>query len=259
MKSFLSRVKAFPKIDIGSNRGKLQVSFKRNLATEVSTAQPAPKKPVTDFLLNHGGKVALVAFSISAYLIYTYYLSVTDRKNVEEDVEHSTIIEPYEIQQLRYANRLSKDAFLSIAKRVYEDNSATVNRGGHNKLTMTYKDFVKLVQQHSSQHHNPISNGYFLDRVVYQHMIQPQLHSLIFRSEEECALSNGTTKWYEMELPVDYLLVVLSLALESDAPFRLAVFHQLLQDYSCSSTDQNNNNKANNVSKGTSSNTHNLI
>jgi hypothetical protein len=249
MISILSRSKAFFRIDICRNHGNLELRLKRNLSTQVNTAKPPPRKPGkgTDFLLNHGGKVALVALSVSSFLIYTYYLSIKDRNMVEEDVEHSTIIEPYEIQQLRYANGLPKDAFLSIAKRVYE-NSSTNGRVDHGKLCMTYTDFVKIVQQYSTSHYNNlVSNGHLLDRVIYQHTIQQQLHTLIFPNKDEF-VANGTTKWYEMELPVDYLLVVLSLVLESDPTTRLTAFYKLLQDYSSSSAEDKS--KGNNISQG---------
>jgi hypothetical protein len=82
---------------------------KHSFSTNTTNANPTPNRPtpVLDFLEVHGGKVAIVGLGVATYLIYTYYLGIEERRNVEEAVEHRALAEPYELLQLRYANNLT--------------------------------------------------------------------------------------------------------------------------------------------------------
>jgi len=75
------------------------------------------KKGFVDILADHGGKIALVVFGGVIALFYTYYASGKDRNKLEDGISEAALIEPYEIQELRYTNKLSKDDFVSIAKQ----------------------------------------------------------------------------------------------------------------------------------------------
>ena len=50
-----------------------------------------------DFLTRHGGKIAVVALSITFFLVYTYYESGQSKNRVEEELNDEAAIEPYEV------------------------------------------------------------------------------------------------------------------------------------------------------------------
>lgn len=85
-------------------------------AKEANGGDPE-KKGVVDILADHGGKIALVVFGGIIALFYTYYASGKDRNKLEDGISEAALIEPYEIQELRYTNKLSKDDFISIAEQ----------------------------------------------------------------------------------------------------------------------------------------------
>jgi len=213
-------------------------------AQQTATATTKPPRKVnrgTDFLLNHGGKVALVAFSVSAALIYTYYLSIQNRNKVEEDVEKNLIIEPYELQQLRYANNISKETYLDIIeyiKQQYQVSSLS-------SVQMTYRDFIQTIQTTQSNNNtttspltspsplqsHPLTNGHLLDRMIYQHMITPSDNNVIMNGHE---VEEDGKDWYDIPVPVDYLLILFSMTMEMDVVHRLEAYHSLLQSEAAS-------------------------
>jgi hypothetical protein len=85
------------------------------------------KKPDDDddFLSRHGGKVAIVALSVAVGLIYTWFLGTRDRGNVEKAIEHAeTILEPYEVLELRHFNRITETQMRELILKMLEDDSS---------------------------------------------------------------------------------------------------------------------------------------
>jgi len=95
------------------------------------------KKGFVDILADHGGKIALVVFGGVIALFYTYYASGKDRNKLEDGISEAALIEPYEIQELRFTNKLSKDDFVAIA-----DQCRTHFHSGQ----ATYAEFVLFLR-----------------------------------------------------------------------------------------------------------------
>jgi hypothetical protein len=81
-----------------------------------------------DFLSRHGGKVAIVALSVAVGLIYTWFLGTRDRGNVEKAIEHAeTILEPYEVLELRHFNRITESQMKELILKMLEDDSSSAS------------------------------------------------------------------------------------------------------------------------------------
>ncbi len=95
-----------------------------------STKQQVPPEsgnrptPILDFLEVHGGKVAIAGVSTAVYMIYTYYLGTLERRKVEDDIEHQSLAEPYELLQLRYANNINSNNSTNMGN---EDTNSTLD------------------------------------------------------------------------------------------------------------------------------------
>ena len=83
-------------------------------AKKENDGKGSDKKEFIDILADHGGKIALAVFGGIIGLFYTYYASGKDRNKLEDSIADAALIEPYEIQELRFTNKLSKDDFISI-------------------------------------------------------------------------------------------------------------------------------------------------
>lgn len=112
------------------------------------------------FVSKHFGKISSVVLGIAGGLIYTYYLSIQDRKKVEEIIETSAAVDPYEILQCRYMNQLSKEEYISVLQALASHIST--------KQPITYREFINLATQGlaKAQHTAPIQSGFLLDRMV---------------------------------------------------------------------------------------------
>ncbi len=83
-------------------------------AKKENDGKGSDKKEFIDILADHGGKIALAVFGGIIGLFYTYYASGKDRNKLEDSIADAALIEPYEIQELRFTNKLSKDDYISI-------------------------------------------------------------------------------------------------------------------------------------------------
>ena len=160
-----------------------------------------------DFLANHGGKVAIVALSIAVGLIYTYYKSGEDRSNVEKEVSRSVSIEPYEIQELRYSNELTLAQYQNIVgyfRHHYPSDSV-----------IRYDEFVQQISRNSSF---KLRNGYLFDRMVVHYATT---NGLLHASTEKVDVK-------AVKLPIMFLLVALSLALQEPPIDRIRGLFQII-------------------------------
>lgn len=142
-----------------------------------------------DFLSRHGGKVALVAFSIAAGLVYTYYLSIQDRNSIEKAVDsYEMPIDPYELLDLRNANQIKGEQFSSLLQKFLEaeqlskyseskiNGSTTPNEQDHSEINvnekskssrkvvnipcLTYEKFIEFIKTNQTTFHQNVSPYY---------------------------------------------------------------------------------------------------
>lgn len=179
---------------------------------------------IGDFLSDHGGKLAGVAFAMAAVLIYSYYLSVQDRNAIEAQAEREISLEPYEIQQLRFENMITVEEYAAVL------NAFQLHLSNQKKVM--YKEFV---QQTYKQLGRPIRSGHLMDRLVSNiFMYQRDLSidhnkSAVLLSENP--LDSNEKKALpllnEVAMPSDLLLVVLELSLGSNVKQRIHSLFEL--------------------------------
>ena len=87
----------------------------------------------------HGGKVAAGALALTAAIIYTYYESGRSKTNVEEGLNNRMIIEPYEVNEIRFLNNLTPAVYeaLSIACLNHFASSPSPSEQGKTTATLT--------------------------------------------------------------------------------------------------------------------------
>jgi len=116
------------------------------------------KKGASDFLADHGGKVAIVAFSIAIGLFYSYYQSGEDRSNQEKQILKEASIEPYEIQELRSCSELDVPRYNAVVSWLLPRDG-----GVSSSTPVSYGDFIEGVR---AQLAAPLHGGHLFDRVV---------------------------------------------------------------------------------------------
>ena len=76
-----------------------------------------------EVLAQHGGKLAVVGFSLACFLIYRFFKSGTDRTATEESLHVCSPLEPYESNELRMNNEVSTAQYKSLVS-VYSNELA---------------------------------------------------------------------------------------------------------------------------------------
>ena len=82
--------------------------------------------------LRHGGKVAAGALALTAVIIYTYYESGRSKTAIEEGLNNRMIIEPYEINEIRFVNNLTPavyEALSSACLNHFASSSSSAEQG----------------------------------------------------------------------------------------------------------------------------------
>jgi len=112
----------------------------------------------SDFLSNHGGKIALVGFSFAAALVYRWFIGGRNRTDLEEEITLKSPLHPYESNDLRIRNSMTCLQFHDFAKKCREkfpDGLAS------------YDEFVQFFQH---QKMYALTDGYVIDRVVLDYL-----------------------------------------------------------------------------------------
>lgn len=206
----------------------------RRLSTVASAKPPHASKPSKisseeSFVSKHFGKISLVVLGALGGLVYTYYLSIQDRKLVEQRIEQEGSLDPYEILQLRHMNALTREDFESVVE--------ACQPAIHAAQPMTYRDFVALVTATLAQQGRPpVESGFLLDRLIRNVVARLQqgrpLVAAVQPSAGDAPSSGAATaaaSFVDHPLPVDLLCVVLNLAMLRDAETRVAALYALGQ------------------------------
>ena len=69
-----------------------------------------------EFLGLHGGKIAAVGFTLAGFLIYRYFKSSSDKDVVVENLHAQSPLEPYEANEIRLGNDLTREDFKLLVK-----------------------------------------------------------------------------------------------------------------------------------------------
>lgn len=191
-----------------------------------------------DILAEHGGKIALVVFGGVVALIYTYYLSGKDRNRIEDKIADAVYIEPYEVQELRFFNKLSYDEFgqvVSQARAAFPSGQAS------------YAEFMRFLKRDVVL--TPSSNGwqdpegtvapvrsklelkstYLFDRMMMGLSSTKVKETSQATGDAETTLSAPAQRvqWTEEQWSLELLLGMLNLAMVSDAEARVQALFEL--------------------------------
>lgn len=102
-----------------------------------ASADPNEKAGFIDMLSDHGGKVALAVVGGLIALFYSYYASGKDRNRLEENIAEAAMLEPYEIQELRFRNKVDRDTFSAVVLQSKDRFPAG---------TTTYAEFIHFLK-----------------------------------------------------------------------------------------------------------------
>jgi len=160
-----------------------------NLPDEALFRDPKRKGSPGDeetLLERNSGKVALLGFSLTVGLIWTYFKGNFNERDAEKSVASSQAVNVAEINDVRFRSESFSlrhfDTLCSKASTQFPSGKAS------------YCDFISFVQRESQEAFR-IAHGHLLDRIVWKHL-----------SAIEPGMNNVT------QLPVSYLLTVLNIA-----------------------------------------------
>jgi len=180
-----------------------------------------------EILAKHGGKIALVGFSLAAFLIFRYFKSSSDKEAVVEGLHGQSPLEPYEANQIRLSNDVSRDDFKLLIRSFETELKAKEEVRNIVNLTvmiaetlpyvfinsyfhqMTYENFVSKVQ---SVIKKKTAAGHLLDRVMYKYF--------------ESANSESSRR-RDNSCPVDLALTVFNLTMHSPPSDRIEMLFQI--------------------------------
>ena len=102
----------------------------------------------------HGGKVAAGALALTAAIIYTYYESGRSKTNVEEGLNNRMIIEPYEVNEIRFLNNLTPAVYeaLSVACLNHFASSPSSSEQGRTITTLFFSGSPHPATETSHSH-----------------------------------------------------------------------------------------------------------
>ena len=69
-----------------------------------------------EFFGLHGSKIAIVGFTLAGFLIYRYFKSSSDKDAVVENLHAQSPLEPYEANEIRLGNDLTRDDFKLLVR-----------------------------------------------------------------------------------------------------------------------------------------------
>jgi hypothetical protein len=182
-----------------------------------------------DFLSKHGGKVALAGFGLAIAIFYRWWKGGTNRTDLIEKLVQTATIEPFEIQELRLGNNITTEDYNEISGMIITEG----------RKTLSYREFCSLVstttggvgnsdrralesQDKQSPSRPPIriNQGHLLDRLVIAYTANRPLDET--DGGRRPSFSSGSfsssagSHFADVQLPVDYLMVLLNLVVRSD-------------------------------------------
>jgi hypothetical protein len=173
---------------------------------------PTPSKKASDddsFLSRHGGKVGLVALAVACGIFYTYYKSGQLKSEQEDELAKAASIEPYEINEFRFLNKMDHNKFNSLASMCLDKFPS---------MQLTYSEFVTFVRSYMG---TSIRSGHILDRLILA-----KLESELNSEEEQMKLMQPL--WSSKStFPLPYFLVALNMAVDAPAAVRCDCLYNL--------------------------------
>ncbi len=168
------------------------------------------KKESDVFLVRHGGKVALVAFSTAIVLIYRFFKNSSMKSKFEDKLINNSPINPYEINELRDENEISTDNYNEIVNKMFQIHDS------HESLS--YTNFLKeLIGLNKSK----LKLGHVFDRIFY---------GIYCPTNNETRSKNDNFNLQEVDIPLKLGLVAFNLFVNSPFNERLESMYLIASD-----------------------------
>lgn len=219
----------------------------------------------TSFLARYGGKIATFALAVAAGLLYGFFKGVSNKDKAEETIMNETPIEPYEMQELRYAYskggmRLTEENRTNVAT-IYnnlilecKENAIPSNDGDDSQHpSMSYGDFLSIYMKyvpHLSRNLNEQckSTSKNTDKVVTAAIPSGHLIDRLIMSLQAKQSNNERTNVMEAKLPLPLLVMSMTLTLNLPVEDRLYLLYNIGKSFpphtSSSVRSQNDSNGA---------------
>ena len=216
------------------------------------------------FLDNLGTMFLIFIGSIIGWLVRSYYNGARKNAVRETLIESTAHADPIELDDLRIANtELTPSVFYEIIQHII-DQTATItttdaeqhDRSSSSVTRMTYPKFVQLVRTAMIKMKGEaftIQCGHVIDRIVLAALIKYDNRSNdppnTVNSNTGDILDDTTTGTDDnrkqtlidkIEMPIEFWLTVLSLALYSSAKERIEILHSVFHHFSLSPTAESN-------------------
>jgi hypothetical protein len=202
-----------------------------DFSTPPSDKKGGAKEKDESILGGHGGKIALVAFSLAGLMLWSYFKGSKNKSDVEDRVLDLEPLEPYEVHELRYSNpRLSR----RVIERIVDRSVAycTAHPEGFDKaggaagdFMMPYGDFIQLCNKVLAEEEGDlfINSGFLLDRLVMQRATVPA--DATFGTDG--SVSVGKVALRAVPVSLRYLLVMLTMICAGPVEDRCALLFNI--------------------------------
>ncbi|KAL3783742.1 hypothetical protein HJC23_004861 [Cyclotella cryptica] len=176
------------------------------------------KKDDSNIFLDNLGKIFLTTIALVLLSLLRSTKGNNARAALRDDIEASALLDPLEIEDLRFANEnlLTKSVWDEILKEFREVGRERVTYG-------TFMNVVLRVLRRIHGEGATIQCGHLMDRVVIAEM--DRVGREIDASEKDGESCDATK---EIELPLSFLLAALSLALYSTVADRIDALYNVM-------------------------------
>jgi hypothetical protein len=193
--------------------------------------------------LDNLGTIFLSAVGlVIAWLVRSYY-NTKLRNALRDAVENNAVLDPIELDELRFANSngLSVVQYNTVVERAISELQQLQHQSSPSPLSeeLSYPDFVQLVRSilvqsntEGSPDHHTLQLGHLLDRVALD-VITRKTQQQLQQQERQQQQNNNSCEWEGEEkdgtMPLQFWLVLLSLAVYGSPTDRIQILHELLQ------------------------------
>ena len=210
-------------LTIGHSRPRLLSVMAAANSSSSSTDNKNGKRDDSNLFLDNLGKIFLSSIGIVLLMLLRSTKSNNSRAALREEMENAALLDPLEIDDLRTANAGLTigvwDAIVEEIKKEFIDA-----RGVH---SVTYPQFLSLVikvMKDVKGEGFTIQLGQFIDRVVIAELERRSSDKWRMKCDENDVISGD--KEGSDKLPLSFLLVSLSLALNSTVSDRIRVLYE---------------------------------
>lgn len=211
------------------------------------------KKTAGDYFLDNLGTLFLSFIAIVIASLVRSSMGTSEKTKLRSDIEEfASALDPFEINDLRNANRWLDRHFMEYLIQMFSDRSNATNMLNIADGRLSYTDFIghvsRALKEYSEHSHptslkmssqtkstpipNSIQMGHLIDRVILSILNKRES---ITRTEGNTIKAQGDSPPlsqphhdHDGRLPIQLLLVTLSLAMNGSIRDRVEILHQIM-------------------------------